>query len=295
MMKSFVLLALVCAAWCALREEDEAAVKAMGDSCDTVFCSMGKECVMENKVPVCACIDKCAPGEDKPVCGSVGTEMRTYRSECHLYKHACESDDVKITLVAHTPCEKKMDEERKVSVNIEADAAKEKPVVCMEKHRDGLRSAIISFVSGKMGIKTDSVSYKGTLLKYFFSLDKDDDKLVDTKEFMHILDEDTSITEILHHDNPVLRGLCSTELIAITDKNSDYKLGFDEFYKCLDPEFSPPKEKCELGGVTYEDGEDVPLACDNSCKCACGHWVCTQRKCSHEEQLSNRAQDKIQA
>jgi len=292
-MKFVCVLVLVSVASCALREEDDASVKAMGDTCDTVFCSLGKECVMENKKPVCACIEKCSAVDNKPVCGSVGTEMRTYRSECHLYKHACESGDVKITLVANEPCDKKIDEEKKASVEIEKNEEKEKPVVCMEKHRDGLRSAIIKFVSGKMGIKTDAVSYKGTLLKYFFSLDNDNDQLVDTKEFMQILDEDASITEILNHDNPVLRGLCSTELIAITDKNSDYKLGFDEFYKCLDPEFSPPKEKCELGGMIYEDGEDVPLTCDNSCKCACGHWVCTQRRCPHQHQHSNSAQDNI--
>jgi len=110
---------------------------------------------------------------------------------------------------------------------------------------------------------------------------------------MKILEEDVSITEILNSDNPVLRGLCSTELIAITDMNSDYKLAFEEFFKCLDPGFSPPKEKCELGGMVYEDGEDVPLKCDNSCKCACGHWVCTQKKCDHRHHESNSADDII--
>lgn len=294
-MKLVWVLALVCGAWGAIREEDDAAVKRMGDTCDTVFCSLGKECVMENKKPTCACIEKCGADDNKPVCGSVGAEIRTYQSLCHLYKHACESNNTKITLVAKEPCKQKLDEEKKSSVEIEKNKLKEKPVVCMEKHRDGLRSAIIKFVSGKMGIKTDSVSYKGTLLKYFFSLDTDSDQLVDTKEFMQILDEDASITEILNHDNPVLRGLCSTELIAITDINSDYKLGWDEFYKCLDPKFEPPREKCELGGLVYEDGEDVPLACNNSCKCACGHWVCTQRACPDQNQNSNRAQDILNA
>jgi len=289
MMRILVALAVVALARCALREEEDEAVKAMGDTCDTVFCSMGKECVMESKKPVCACIEKCT-GPLKPVCGSVNGEMKTYRSECHLYKHSCEQKEVKVTLVAHEACEKKMQEEKKVSQDIEKNAEKEKPVVCAEKHRDGLRSAIIAFVTKRMGMAQGEVSYKGTLLKYFFSLDQNDDKLVDTKEFMTILDEDASITEILSHDNPVLRGLCSTELIAITDKNSDYKLGFEEFYKCLDPGFEPPKEKCELGGITYDDGEDVLLNKCSSCKCACGHWVCSQKTCD-----SNSAQDQLNA
>ena len=47
---------------------------------------------------------------------------------------------------------------------------------------------------------------QGTLMKYFFHLDIDADKKIDTKEFMAILEEDVSITDILNHDNPVLRG-----------------------------------------------------------------------------------------
>ena len=29
--------------------------------------------------------------------------------------------------------------------------------------------------------------------------------------------------------------------MAITDDNADYQLKFDEFHKCLDPEYFPPK------------------------------------------------------
>ena len=42
-----VLVAFICVAQCALRSEEEAAVKAMGDPCDTVFCSLGQECVIK--------------------------------------------------------------------------------------------------------------------------------------------------------------------------------------------------------------------------------------------------------
>jgi len=293
MKAAVVLAALICVAQCALRSEEEAAVKAMGDPCDTVFCSLGQECVIKDKLPVCACIERCERAGESvvPVCGSVNGTIRTYPSECHLYKESCETGDSKITLVAHEACEKKIEEEKKVSKDLKKNAQKEKPVICMEKDRDGLRDAIIKFVTGKMGISSDAASYKGTLMKYFFHLDIDADKKIDTKEFMAILEEDVSITDILNHDNPVLRGLCSSALIAITDYNSDYKLEFEEFFKCLDPKFSPPKEKCELGGMVYEDGEDVPLECDNSCACACGNWVCTQKKCDHKHAESNSAED----
>ena len=43
--------------------------------------------------------------------------------------------------------------------------------------------------------------------------------------------------------------------------------------------------------MVYEDGEDVPLECDNSCACACGNWVCTQKKCDHKHAESNSAED----
>lgn len=48
------------------------------------------------------------------------------------------------------------------------------------------------------------------------------------------------------HTNPILRGLCLSELMAITDENADYKLEFDEFHRCLDPEFHPPQERMSL-------------------------------------------------
>lgn len=263
-------------------------------SCDTVFCSLGKECVMENKKPICACIEKCT-GPFVPVCGSIGEKLNTYKSECHLYKESCERENVTVTLVANESCEKVKEDEDKKTEEIEKNVAKKKPVVCMEKHRDGVREAIIEYVNNKLKLEVVEVSYKGLLSKYFFSLDIDDDQMIDTREFMKLLEEDASMTAALHResaDNPILRVLCSTELIAITDVNSDYKLTFEEFYKCLDPNFEPPKEKCELSGVVYDDGADVPLECNNICKCACGHWVCTHHKCPESSQ-SNRVEDNL--
>lgn len=250
-------------------------------SCDTVFCALGKECVMKNKEPVCECIEKCV-GPHSPVCGSEGGNLTTYESECHLYKAGCENENVTITMVAEMSCEQVTKGDLQRSLEIEKDDKKVKPVVCREKDRDSIRLAIIEWISKKTKVDVEGMSYKGLLLKYFLSLDADDDKALDTMEFMKLLDEDASITEVLkiNHKNPILNGLCSTELIAITDTNSDYKLEFEEFHRCLDPKFQPPSEKCELQGVQFQDGEDIPTECDNSCKCACGHWVCTHSPCT---------------
>lgn len=295
-MQLVVTLAIIAIATCVsdAAKSDNTVISIENESCDTVFCSMGKECVMEKKKPICACIEKCQ-GRGTPVCGSIGSQLYTYKSECHLYKEACERENVTITLVADKSCDSVKMEEQKASKTIERDEKKAKPVVCREKDRDGVRKAIIKWISGKLNSKVDSVSYKGILLKYFFSLDLDNDKKIDTMEFMKLLEEDDSITEILgaSRKNRIAKGLCSTELIATTDKDSDYKLGFEEFHQCLDPEFEPPNEKCELVGVQYDDGEDVPAECGNICKCACGHWVCTQKECPQGSKEGNRAEDII--
>jgi len=261
-------------------------------SCDQVFCALGKECVMKNKEPVCECIERCQ-GPLKPVCGSDGANLTSYDSECHLYKAGCEKENGTITMVAEMSCDKVTQGDHKISEELEKDDKKTKPVVCREKHRNSIRLAIIEWISKKTKVDVEGMSYKGLLMKYFLSLDADNDQALDTMEFMKLLDEDASITMALEHNhkNPILNGLCSTELIAITDKNSDYKLEFEEFRNCLDPEFEPPKEKCELHRVQFEDGEDIPTECDNICKCACGHWVCTHNPCKKGSKNGNRAED----
>lgn len=260
-------------------------------SCDTVFCALGKECVMKNKESVCECIERCQ-GPLKAVCGSNGKNLTTYSSECHLYKADCEmeNDEITITMVADVSCEKVNEDDLRASEEIENDDKKIKPVVCREKDRNSVRNAIIEWFSSKTQVDVEDMSYKGLLWKFFNSLDTNEDQALDTIEFMKLLEEDASMTKPIedNHQNPILNGLCATELIAITDTNSDYKLEFEEFKNCLDPKFDPPKEKCELQGVQYQDGEDIPTECDNTCKCACGHWVCTHNPCS-----SNRAEDKM--
>jgi len=290
-------LALVGIATCLVdrSQDDVDVVEAENQSCDTVFCSMGKECVMENGKPDCACIERCV-GRPSPVCGSIGHNLITYKSECHLYKDDCERENVTITKVSDKPCDVMKQEDHEISDKIEKDKKKVKPVVCMENDRNKVRQAIIEWISAKLKFKPDSVSYKGIIMKYFFSLDLNNDKTIDTAEFTELIEKDPSITKVLdrgNRDSRELKGLCSNELIAIADKNSDYKLGFEEFYTCLDPTFKPKKEMCELGGDVYEDGQDVPAECGNSCKCSCGLWVCTAAPCDKGSEDGNRVEDRL--
>ena len=80
-----------------------------------LFCEKKKlilSYLIQDKLPVCACIERCERAGESvvPVCGSVNGTIRTYPSECHLYKESCETGDSKITLVAHEACEKKIEE-----------------------------------------------------------------------------------------------------------------------------------------------------------------------------------------
>lgn len=283
-MRIFILFTILCVVLCDTKAKEKA-------TCDTIFCAGGQECVEKKTGAVCECIEKCNT-EWEPVCGSNGTHMKTYDNECFLYREAClleNREDRTITFVADTTCDEVREKEKYTSKKIQMDSSKPKPVVCMEKDRNNLRNSIIKWIKERLEFEVE-MSYKGLLKKYFTVLDSDNDNKLDTMEFMKLIEEDMTITEILSeddHSNPILRGLCLSELIAITDINSNYKLEFDEFHKCLNPEFHPPKEHCELNGKVYHEGDEVPLAC-NTCQCACGHWVCTQLNCA-----DNRSKSKI--
>jgi len=278
-MQRLLLFVLLSVAFCEVEKKDTPVKER--PTCNQVYCGKGQECVETKDNAVCECVEKCTKKRE-PVCGSNGTHLKTYENECLLYQEAClkEQNDLTITFVANTPCSEVMEKDKYITKKIEMDSSKPKPVVCMEKERNMLRESIIRWIKERVEVETE-MSYKGMLLKYFTMLDMDKDKMLDTMEFMKLIEEDMSVSEIIsteEHKNPILRGLCVSELIAITDVNSDYKLEFDEFHKCLDPEFHPPTEYCELNGKVYADGDDVPKDC-NTCKCACGHWVCTHLNC----------------
>lgn len=287
-MQRLLLFVLLCVALCGGKKKD--AMKKDKPTCDTVFCAKGQECVETKDDAHCECVEKCT-GKKEPVCGSNGTHLKTYENECFLYREACleEQDNRTITFVANTPCDEVMEKDKYITKKIEMDSSMPKPVVCMENDRNNLRKSIINWINERIELE-EEMSYKGMLLKYFQEMDTNKDQSLDTMEFMKLVEEDMSISEILSeddHSNPILRGLCVSELMAITDANSDYKLEFDEFHRCLDPDYEPPKEYCELNGKEFSDGEDVPQDC-NTCKCACGHWVCTHLNCD-----KNSAKEKL--
>lgn len=255
-------------------------------TCDTMYCAIGAECVERYGIAECECIKRCM-GDAKPVCGSNGTHTKTYKSLCHLQQASCLQKEIEtIKMVAAMSCEEGKEKEKMLTKEIEMDQSKPKPIVCMQQDRDNIREAIIGWLKKELKLGFNDISYKGLLLKYFNMLDTDGDGALDTMEFMKLLEKDDSISKKLSTDtysNPILRGLCLSELMAITDVNSDYKLEFDEFHKCLHPSFYPPKEECDLDGVAYDEGDVIPQGC-NTCKCACGHWVCTQLKCEKEKE-----------
>jgi len=265
-----------------LKTEDQEMI-----SCDNLYCAEGSECVDKYGKPQCECVESCMES-DKPVCGSNGTHTKTYKSECYLFQEACQTGD-SISVVAPMSCEEEKENEKVLTKTIEEDEKKVKPVVCMQKGRDALRAEVMKFLKDELDVE-DEISYKGLLLKYFSSLDSNNDGALDTIEFMKIIDGEVSVAELLSgkpSSNAIVRGLCFTELMAITDYNSNYKLEFEEFHDCLNPTFNPAKEFCECDGRKYNDGNDIPKSC-NTCKCACGHWVCTNMKCDEEENNSAR-------
>lgn len=280
-MKLFILFATLCVAF--------GEKKTGRTTCDTVFCAVGQECVEKKSGAECECIEKCN-NKVEPVCGNNGTHMNTYTNECHLYREAClmeNSEDKTITFVADTSCDEVREKEKYTTKQMEMDSTKPKPVVCMQKDRNNLRESIIKWIKERLEAEVE-MSYKGLLKKYFTMLDTDSDEKLDTMEFMKLIEDDVTISEILSgddHSNPILRGLCLSELMAVTDVNSNYKLEFEEFHRCLDPEYFPPKQHCELNGKIYDDGEEVPLDC-NTCQCACGHWVCTRLNCNDNDSKS---------
>ncbi|XP_066928998.1 follistatin-related protein 1-like [Clytia hemisphaerica] len=252
-------------------------------TCDNIFCAEGQECVEKKTGAVCECMEKCESGY-QPVCGSNGTLMTTFDNRCELFRQSClleNSHDKSIKFVAPTTCEKALEIEKEETKSIKK-SSKPKPVVCKQKERNNLREAIITFIKARVEENVETVSYKGLLFKYFHMFDADEDQMLDTMEFVKMVEKDMAESELKFKDptsNPLLRGLCLSELIAITDVNSNYKLEFEEFHKCLDPTFKPPHQRCELNGKIYEDGNKVPFNC-NTCECACGHWVCTRFNCN---------------
>lgn len=257
-------------------------------SCAEIFCGVGRECVEDGKDAQCECIEACNVPIEK-VCGSDG---QTYDSECHMHKTACMTNR-QIELVSNTNCQieeeaisKALVEEKKMKSDVPS------PVVCLEKDRDSIRSGLISFLSREVDGEVEAKrSYKSLLLDYFKLLDEDKDGSLNSMEMMKLLEKNETISEVVSMEtqtsNPLLRGLCIDALILTNDKNSDYKLELTEFQQCLDPAFTPPKSRCESDGHEFADGQELIVDC-NSCKCACGNFVCTNLECGGDKNIDTK-------
>ncbi|XP_065643608.1 follistatin-related protein 1 isoform X2 [Hydra vulgaris] len=238
-------------------------------TCDVTFCANGQECVESNNKPECRCIQSCYE-EISYVCGS---NRKTYNNKCELYKDACFKKE-SITLVATVSCEEDDKIKKDRSNEIEMDDSKPKPVVCIQKDRDTMRSVIINHFHQKTNL--GDKSYMIELQNHYNAIDKNNDKSLEIHEFMNLVETKKLLSNVT--SNSLLIGACIVEIMALTDDNFDYRLDFEEFVKCINPNFHPPHDSCELEGRNYDDGDDVLQEC-NTCKCACGKWICTSNIC----------------
>ena len=70
------------------------------------------------------------------------------------------------------------------------------PVVCKQKERNNLREAIITFIKARVEEDVEHVSYKGLLFKYFHMFDADQDQMLDTMEFVKMVEKDMTESEV---------------------------------------------------------------------------------------------------
>jgi len=255
-------------------------------TCAEIFCGVGRECVDSFGEPFCDCVEKCRD-EKSAVCGSDGN---SYESECELHRAACVNNH-QIEVVANMTCEEESDAVANILDEMNQEKELPTPLVCLEQDRNRIRNSLIDWLmQEEEDLKVDKISYKGLLKNYFDILDNNKDGGIDTMEFMKLLEKNETVSDILstdQHANPILRGLCIDSLIQVTDMNNDYKLTFAEFHQCLNPDFVPIKTRCELEGIRFKDGQVVAVNC-NTCKCACGNWVCTSLECNDKKKIEKK-------
>ncbi|XP_068127063.1 follistatin-related protein 1 [Hyperolius riggenbachi] len=274
--RSAPLLLLLAAAVCRALEEPKSKQeepKSKSKVCANVFCGAGRECaVTEKGDPTCLCIEKCK-SHKRPVCGSNG---KTYLNHCELHRDACLTGS-KIQVDYDGHCKEKTSETPAAT-----------PVVCYQTDRDDLRRRVIQWLEAEIipdGWFSKGSNYSEILNKYFKSYDDGDSRL-DSSELLKFLEQNQTALNITTYQdqetNKILKGLCVEALIELSDENADWKLSFNEFLKCLNPEFQPPEKKCALEDETYEDGAETQVQC-NRCVCACGNWVCTAMSCEEKD------------
>lgn len=253
------------------------------DLCLDVLCHAGQDCLVHNEIASCICKKSC-PDHDNPVCGSNGM---TFPNHCELHRTACLQGK-KISVKHNGMCK---------GVPTQSSSSKRvnqsKPVVCYEDDREDIRSRLIGWLKTQNNLLEGVQDYNALVKSYFDKMDENSDRRLDAVEFREFvlanqtMEEDSNIEE---YENSILQGLCADALISVSDDDSDLELTIDEFMKCLNPEFKPPKRGCGLDDLVYSDGTEISTNDCNSCVCACGHWVCTALKCDDTEANQVRAQ-----
>lgn len=250
--------------------------------CRNVLCHSGQDCLVTKGIASCICKKSC-PGHENPVCGSNGM---TFPNHCELHRTACLQGK-KIAIKHRGICKGRPTPSQSLK-----NVTQSKPVVCLEDDRDDIRSRIIGWLRTQNNSQEALQDYKNLLKSYFDLMDEDNNGRLDAMEFKEFVQANQTAemdsTEE-EYENSLVQSLCADALISISDDDSDRELNIEEFIKCLDPEFKPPKRDCELDDMIYNDGAEIPTNDCNSCICACGQWVCTALKCDDPEANHVRA------
>ncbi|XP_032833029.2 follistatin-related protein 1 [Petromyzon marinus] len=241
--------------------------------CANVFCGAGRECSVSDKgEPSCLCIAECK-SHKRPVCGSNG---KTYRNHCELHRDACLTG-TKIQPAADGACQERTDDSAS-SVSL--------PVVCSQGDRNGLRGRLVEWLRSETvsgGWFTAGSDYR-TVLNNYFEGTAGVDKALDSTELLQLIQQNPAVSTMSSQpaEEPghgqLLRGLCVDALIELSDRDTDWKLGFEEFLDLLNPNYTPPEKKCALEDEWHSDGAVTLVDC-NRCVCSCGNWVCTTMTC----------------
>ena len=70
-------------------------------------------------------------------------------------------------------------------------------MVCREKDRDALRSKLLSWIEGiNIGLEAEGKSHRDILKSLFMVLDENNDTMIDTMEFVKLLEGNESVSEV---------------------------------------------------------------------------------------------------
>ncbi|KFD51627.1 hypothetical protein M514_07506 [Trichuris suis] len=234
------------------------------DLCRTVTCRAGENCVLENNVAQCKCIQWCRR-RGHPVCGN---DSVTYPSRCHLHSEACKSN--KRIHIAHegkcfnAPTRKANQTEPRSQLRTYPSTA------VTPAYDQSTPSAKCTFEDYVTFVQNIAQNYRKHAGKARQTGTQGDRKLLwstfskyDNNSDGQISKEEFAIADRLPEKKAMLPAGCHHDiLLRYADMNADGKLDFNEFKKML----GLPEEKTNNAqSVKYhmvEAGNHYQLFCD---------------------------------